>query len=357
MPDDFDYSKPVNRNRLIEPSTPVLTMVLIALCVVFTAAYLLAPKNDPGNTLTKLSNFAVPGPEQVWSGHYLGLFTSFFVHLSLMHIAFNMLWLWRLGGTLEMTVPLWKYVLFLVGGTVVGSCCELLISGQTGAGASGAGYALMGLLWAGRGFHDSWRKVATRENMQLFLVWGVLCIFLTATHTMAIANGAHFGGFLFGLAVGNLFFSPRRRPIWIPALVFLAAVCVVSLTWMPWSVGWNWYKGNQAYHSHRYAASVAYGERALRLTGDRAGLLNNTALLSEHISAEAHANGPREVAAAIEAEANAMFGEPTAAEKADSQNAETPSEIGADGSSPNSPALRNAGPQEALPSQNRDKGQ
>ncbi len=355
MPDDFDYSKPVDRNRLIDPSTPIFTAILIALCVVFTAAFLLAPQNDKSNVLVRLSDFAVPGPEQVWDGHYLGLFTSFFVHLSLMHIAFNMLWLWRLGGTLEKTVPLWKYVLFLVGGTVVGSCCELLISGQTGAGASGAGYALMGLLWAGRGFHDSWRRMATRENMQLFLVWGVLCIFLTATHTMAIANGAHFGGFLFGLAIGNLFFSPRRKPIWIPALVFLAAVCVVSLTWMPWSSTWNWYKGNQAYDRHHYKDAIAYGERGLRLGDDRAGFLHNIGVSWNRLSEEESAKGHNEDAAAAEAKAKARFAEEDAL-KATLQSASTPSENGSDGSGQRYPVGRKAGPQEALPSQNRDKG-
>jgi membrane associated rhomboid family serine protease len=328
MPDDFDYAKPVDRNRLIDPSTPIFTAILIVLCVVFTAAYLLAPHNDKSNVLTRFSDFAVPGPEQVWDGRYLGLFTSFFVHLSLMHIAFNMLWLWRLGGTLERTVPLWKYVLFLVGGTVVGSCCELLITGQTGAGASGAGYALMGLLWAGRGFHDSWRRMATRENMQLFLVWGVLCIVLTATHTMAIANGAHFGGFLFGLAIGNLFFSPRRKPIWIPALVFLAAVCVVSLTWMPWSSSWNWYKGNQAYDRHHYAESITYYERSLRLGGDRGDLLSNIGYSWSNLAEEERTKGHAAAADAAEAKATAISEEVGATAKAAPSSDSAPPDSG-----------------------------
>jgi len=50
-------------------------------------------------------------------------------------------------------------------------------------------------------------KAGDPRDMRLFLVWGVLCIVLTVMHTFAVANGAHFGGLLFGLAVGNLFFS------------------------------------------------------------------------------------------------------------------------------------------------------
>ena len=81
---------------------------------------------------------------------------------------------------------------------------------------------------------------------------------------MAVANGAHFGGLLFGLAIGFLCFAPRRKPIWIGMLVFLAAACVVSLTWLPWSYAWNWYKGIQAGERHRYTDAIAYYERSLR---------------------------------------------------------------------------------------------
>lgn len=295
MPDDFDYSQPVSRNRIIDPSTPVLTMALIALCCIITAAYLLVP-TDNGSPLYKLGHFAVLRPEQIWDGRYLALFTSFFVHLSILHIAFNMLWLWRLGVVLEMTVALWKYVLFLVSATMVGSCCELLLSGQTGAGASGAGYALIGLLWGGRGFHESWGRLATKENMGTFLVWGVLCIFFTFTKTMPVANGAHFGGLLFGVAVGKFFFAPRRQAVWSVALVFLLGVCVLSLTWLPWSSTWNWYKGSQAYDRQHYQEAIAYYERGLRTTDDRQGLLSNIGLSWLRIADEAIAKKQPEAA-------------------------------------------------------------
>ena len=250
MPDDFDYSQPVNRNRVTDGSAPLLTIGLIALCVLLTAIFWIAPQDDKSNSLYKVVHIALLTPDQIWSGHYLGLVTSFFIHLDLMHLGFNMIWIWKMGATLEKSVSAWKYVLFMVMGTAVGSCCELLVSGQTGAGASGAGYALMGLFWGGRGFHDSWRQLGTRDNMRLFLVWGVFCIFMTVTHVMSVANGAHFGGLLFGLAVGYLFFSPQRKPLWISALILVLGLCVVSLTWVPWSSTWNWYKGSQAYNRH-----------------------------------------------------------------------------------------------------------
>lgn len=307
MPDDFDYSQPVSRNRVANGSAPLFTMTLIAISVVLTAVYLIAPHDDKSNSLAKVVNLVLLDSDQIWNGSLFGLFTSFFIHLNLMHIAFNMYWIWKMGTVLETTIPLWKYVLFVVVATMVGSCCELFLSGQTGAGASGAAYALMGLLWGGRGFHDSWRKLATRENMQLFLVWGVLCIFLTVSKIMPIANGAHFGGLLFGLAVGSLCFAPRRKPIWSAALVFLLGICVVSLTWLPWTSSWNWHKGMQSHRRRHYREAIAYYERGLRTGGERAGLLNNIALCWFDIADEERANNQVDAALAATEKAEAIL--------------------------------------------------
>lgn len=286
MPDDFDYSAPRPRPPWGSDAPPFLTMILITLCVVLTAVYHLTP-DDKANALYKITHAVLLTPEQIWNGRYLGLFTSFFVHLDILHLAFNMYWIWLLGSTLETTIPRWKYLLFIVAATMVGSCCELLISSQTGAGASGAGYALMGLLWAGRGYHESWRRLGSSQNLQAFLVWGVLCIVMTAAGTFRVANGAHFGGLLFGFAIGHLFFSPRRKPVWITALVFLAFACALSLSWMPWSSTWNWYKASQAFDRGRYQDAVAYFTRSAQEGGERHALLYNIALSWERLAFEA----------------------------------------------------------------------
>ncbi len=327
MPDDFDYSKPVSRQRQTAESVPLFTMAFIVLCVTITAAYWIVPE-DNGSPAYKLGHFAVLDPAQIWDGRYMALFTSFFVHLSIMHLAFNMMWLWKLGSALEMTVPAWKYLLFMLIATMVGSCCELLLSGSTGAGASGAGYAMMGLLWGGRGFHRSWEQVATKENMRLFLVWGAICIYLTVSHTLPVANGAHFGGLLFGVAIGKLFFAPARKPVWIGALALLALTCALSLTWMPWSYSWNWYKGMQAGKRNHHADAIVYYERSIRTGGDKAALLGNIAIEWFNITNQALGdNHPEEAKRAAAKAEEASMASTAAALKA----ASDPSNAGSGG--------------------------
>jgi GlpG protein len=287
MPDDFDYAAPPRRSVLSDISSrPWLTQTLCVLCVIITLAFWTSNKM-PGTLWYTIGHFGLQDADAIWDGHYYGLLTSFFTHLDIMHILFNMLWLWQLGALVETSIPRWKYVLFLLGAGVVGSCCEIAVSGQTGAGASGVVYAIFGLLWAGRGAFTSWRAVATRHNLNLFVGWGILCIFLTYSGIMPIGNGAHWGGFLYGLAIGWLCYAPRRRPIWGVVLALLAAVCVMAFTWMPWSLSWNWYRGNKEFERKHFRQAIDYYQRGLRLNSSATDLWKNIALAWQSISLEA----------------------------------------------------------------------
>lgn len=294
MPDDFDFSQngKRKRNKAEAPDQPLMTQVLCLLCVVITLAYFTS-NAAKGTLWYTVGHFGLVSTEDIWSGRYYGLLSSFFVHLSILHIYFNMTWLWRLGGVLETTIAPWKYIIFLIGAGIVGSCSELALSGQTGAGASGVVYAIFGLLWAGRGSFAEWRSVATRQNLNLFVGWGLLCVVLTYAHIMPIANGAHWGGFAYGLAVGWIFFAPRRRPIWWLALAGLGAICVMSLFWMPWSWVWNWDQGGRKYEQKNYREALRLYERSLRTGGTVSPLKENIADCWQMIAVEAEARHDR----------------------------------------------------------------
>jgi GlpG protein len=256
---------------------PLLTTLQVAFSVVFTASYWLQSQM-PDSPLSAISHMALPTPSEVWSGHYKGLFLSIFPHADVIHILFNMLWLWRIGMVIEKEVHPLAYVGFVLASAFVGSTCELAISSQTGIGMSGVVYAMFGLVWAGRGHSAAWRQIATRENLNLFLGWGVLCIVLTALKYMTVANGAHFGGLLFGLCVGGLFYSPRKNLAFIPLMVAQLALCFLVLFYVPWSGDWHWYAGNKDYDAKRYVKAGSHYEMALKLSGDDVPLLGNLSL-------------------------------------------------------------------------------
>ena len=90
-------------------------------------------------------------------------------------------------------------------------------------------------MYAGRGRYPQWRAIVTREILNGAVIWGLFCVVATWLNVLHIANAAHGGGFLFGLAVGWLFIRRQHRIASALAILGLLALTVLSVTWMPWS--------------------------------------------------------------------------------------------------------------------------
>jgi membrane associated rhomboid family serine protease len=320
MPDTWDFNQRPQRVSGDAP-TPLLTYFMCAACVIATLAYHTSD-SMPGTLWYRIGHFGVPPITEIWSGHYIGLFTSVFVHVGLLHLLFDMYWLVRLGRVLEQTLHPLVYALFFLIATVVSSGAQIALSSVIGVGASGIGYAMFGLLWAGRARYPTWRTVATRENLNLFIIWGIFCVITTWAHVMDIGNAAHGGGFLFGLAVGYLFCAPRRRLIWALPLAGLVALTILAVTWMPWSGYWTFWKGSEEFKQGRYHAAVAWYQRSLKLGADPQANWNNISLAWRSIAAEEEArdNAP----GAREAEAQAAQAQQQAGPMPDTNEEDTP---------------------------------
>ena len=288
MPDSFDFSKP--RAQLASgDSRPLLTYLLVALSVLVTLAYHTSA-DMPGTLWYRIGHLGAIDPIQVWNGRYYFLITSIFAHGSIAHIVFNMLWLVQMGTILEMTLKPWQYALFIVGAAVAGSCAEMAI-GSEGIGMSGVVYAMFGLMWMGQGKYPAWRAIATRNNLNIFLIWGVACVIMTYAHIMSVANAAHAGGFVFGLSIGGLFFAPRRDLRWAAALAALVSICILSLTWVPWSGDWDFWKGSQQFRRQNYREAIQWYQRSLAHGTDAHANLYNIGAAWHNIGVAAYKRG------------------------------------------------------------------
>ena len=140
---------------------------------------------------------AVPNSEfsQFWR-----VFTPSLLHFSAMHVIFNLLWWWYLGGKIETrigTAPL--LILLFVAGTLP-NVIQYYVGGPNFGGLSGVVYAVVGYTWimgirkpvAGIGLPPSY--------MAFMMIW--LALGFTDILGVAVANGAHIGGLLIGLAQG-----------------------------------------------------------------------------------------------------------------------------------------------------------
>jgi len=163
----------------------------------------------------------------VAEGQWYRMLTSMFLHGSLIHILFNMLSLWWIGGPLEAALGRARYLtLYFVSG-LAGSALSYLLA-DANAPSLGASGAIFGLFGATA-------VLMRRLNYDMRPVLALLAINLVFTFNPAfnIAWQAHIGGLIAGVVVGYaMVHAPRERrnlvQFGVSALI-LAAVVVVTL--------------------------------------------------------------------------------------------------------------------------------
>ncbi|MFI7390177.1 rhomboid family intramembrane serine protease [Streptomyces tendae] len=167
-----------------------------------------------------------PGPvEGVAEGQWYRLLTAMFLHSSYMHILFNMLGLWWLGGPLEGVLGRARFLALYFCSGLAGSALTYLIAepNQPSLGASGAIFGLFGATAA----------LARRLNADMRPVVILLAINLVFTFTWAnIAWQAHVGGLVAGAVIGYaMLHAPRERRALVQyGTCALVLVVVVGLT-------------------------------------------------------------------------------------------------------------------------------
>ncbi|MCW8132861.1 MAG: rhomboid family intramembrane serine protease [Planctomycetota bacterium] len=136
--------------------------------------------------------------------------SSSFLHANLLHIVFNLYWTWIFGTYIETRYGSARTLglfLFLASAASLGEFLFL----RGGVGLSGVGYGYFGFLWALRSRTPDVDKVLRKETVALFVGWFFLCIVLTYTGAMKVANFAHGFGCLAGLLAGAAAASQDAR--------------------------------------------------------------------------------------------------------------------------------------------------
>lgn len=234
-------------------SKPWVTRLMVLWCVV-VFLMLLSEKNL--QSWETLKGYGLLPPNAIWSGQIWPLLMSVFVHFTLWHLAFNVYWLWHLGSRLEGAIGSARYLAFVVFAAFVSSAWQLVVSDQTGIGASGVGYALFGYMWVRRDSFPRFQDVLSRTTQQLFILWLVGCVLATRLELFNVGNAAHFSGLMFGIAVASGTASPQRRLLGRVAVGLIITTAVVPFFWCPWSVSWLTVKAFNAHASGQVDEAV-----------------------------------------------------------------------------------------------------
>ena len=195
-------------------SDPQLAYALIAINVIAWFAMIGsgAPINGVGGTIYQ--NGALFGP-LVADGEWWRIVTAGFLHAGIIHIAFNMYFLYFLGQILEPMIGKLRFGMIYAVSLVGASFAVMVYSPNSPTvGASGAVFGLMGaaiLAMRARGIDPM------QSGLGLTLVLNLGITFLIP----GISIGGHIGGLVAGGIVGYLLFevADRRRSLATPVLV------------------------------------------------------------------------------------------------------------------------------------------
>ncbi|MDC5808857.1 rhomboid family intramembrane serine protease GlpG [Vibrio europaeus] len=195
----FTYQSPSMLAMIKAKAGPITLSVMVICLVIFTMQQL----GSGEGVFAGLHFPAFAGQEwQLWRwvSHAV-------LHFSVMHIAFNLLWWWQLGGDIEQRLGSGKLLQLFAVSAALSGAGQYWVEGANFGGLSGVVYALVGYLWM-LGYKAPQLGLSMPKPMIGFmLVWLVLGF---VQPYMAIANTAHLVGLLSGVALG-LFDASRAK--------------------------------------------------------------------------------------------------------------------------------------------------
>jgi membrane associated rhomboid family serine protease len=218
--------------------TPVITIALIALNVIvyFAFEHGLLGLGDIGNErvidfgaipseITDPGSHATPGDQPSF---VITIFTSMFLHGSLLHLGGNMLFLWIFGNNVEDSMGRFTFVIFYLLSGLAALGLQVATDPNSMVPTVGASGAIAGVLGAYARLYPRARvvtlvfiviifTVVTLPALLVLGVWFALQLLPAFSSAGDVAGGggvayfAHIGGFLFGLLLIKLFANNVRE--------------------------------------------------------------------------------------------------------------------------------------------------
>ena len=203
-----EYRQRIRTGRNIFPKfggygVGVLTYALIVVCVivaiysklgtepaVLRRVFIVDPEGATGRSLSA-----------VFSGEVWRLFTPMFIHFGIIHLLFNMMWLYQLGCMIEGRRGSLQLAALVAVIALCSNLAQYYFAGPSFGGMSGVVYGLAGFVWM-RGKYDRASGLyLDPQSVTILLVWLVVCY---TGYVGPVANTAHLAGLIVGVVWGRV---------------------------------------------------------------------------------------------------------------------------------------------------------
>jgi rhomboid protease GlpG len=220
----LQHRPPAERSRYIDVRTEIfqrrrlspvpVTCLFIGVSVAVT---LLAHVPALAPVISKLyfSTYLGTAFPEIRAGEVWRLVTPIFLHGGLLHLLFNMLWLYQLGSQIETQESSRSITVMVLVFASICNTAQYLVSGPLFVGMSGVVYGLLGYIWMMTRFQVGTRYMLSEQTVMFMLLWLGVCLVGIIPH---VANTEHVVGLLLGVAWGFVRSSGwgqmRRRRRW-----------------------------------------------------------------------------------------------------------------------------------------------
>ncbi len=138
---------------------------------------------------------------EVCHGQVWRLITPIFIHFNVLHIFFNMLWLYDLGSMIEGRQSTWLLAVLVVVIAACSNFAQFWFAGPVFGGMSGVVYGLLGYIWMRGKFDPASGLYLHPTTVTMMIIWFFACFTPIIPH---VANAAHAVGLVMGMAWGYL---------------------------------------------------------------------------------------------------------------------------------------------------------
>lgn len=207
----------------VSPAQAPLVFVVMAICVAvawltdlgqggpYLRALLIVNPFDGSFNMSSIDGRWAALLATIGEGEFWRLITPDFLHFSVLHITFNLLMFWVLGGQVERRKGWLSLLTLIVVVSLVSNVAQLLDGGYLFGGLSGVVYGLFGFCWV-------WSRYDSNVFMpdalfRFALVWLIIG-YTPLTEWVGLgrmANSAHLYGLLSGLVWAWLLFGLRSK--------------------------------------------------------------------------------------------------------------------------------------------------
>jgi len=188
-----------DRDRIwFKASFAPLTLSLIGVCVLVTLMIGFYPTFHDFHRLA-IDDLRFGFLLEVRDGQVWRLLTPIFVHMSPLHLIFNMFWLRDLGGMIETRQGMFKLALLVVVIGIASNLGQYKMDGPNFGGMSGVIYGLFGYIWLRSQCDPASGLGLSSSTVWVMVLWYFACL---TGYVGPVANTAHTIGLVVGVVWG-----------------------------------------------------------------------------------------------------------------------------------------------------------